>query len=85
MDTIEAVTKRKWMALYAFLIMDFLQILLVSVLYLDVQNNPLIVGIDFSRFDAVTSLTLFMGISLLQLFLVYYVAIAMQRDPDLVL
>lgn len=85
MDTIEEVTKRKWMALYAFLIMDFLQILLVSVLYLDERNNPFVVGIDFSRFEPSASLTLFIGISLLQLFLVYYVAIAMQRDPDLVL
>ncbi|MHA2065895.1 MAG: M48 family metalloprotease [Candidatus Thorarchaeota archaeon] len=82
MDTIEEVTKRKWLALYAFLIMDFLQILFVSVLYLN-ELNPFVVGIDFSRFEPVASLTLLVGISLLQLFLVYYMAVAMQRSPDL--
>ncbi|MHA2302620.1 MAG: hypothetical protein ACXACD_16860 [Candidatus Thorarchaeota archaeon] len=82
MDTIEVVTKRKWMALYAFLIMDFLQILFVSILYLD-ELNPLVVGINFSRFNPAASLALFIGIGLLQLFLVYYMAIAMQRSPDL--
>jgi Zn-dependent protease with chaperone function len=81
-DTIEVVTKRKWMALYAFLIMDVLQILFVSILYLD-ELNPLVVGIDFSRFNPAASLALFIGIGLLQLFLVYYMAIAMQRSPDL--
>jgi Zn-dependent protease with chaperone function len=81
-DTIEVVTKRKWMALYAFLIMDFLQILFVSILYLD-ELNPLVVGINFSRFNPAASLALFIGIGLLQLFLVYYMAIAMQRSPDL--
>jgi Zn-dependent protease with chaperone function len=81
-DTIEEVTKRKWLALYAFLIMDFLQILFVSVLYLN-ELNPFVVGIDFSRFEPVASLTLLVGISLLQLFLVYYMAVAMQRSPDL--
>ncbi|MHA2140372.1 MAG: M48 family metallopeptidase [Candidatus Thorarchaeota archaeon] len=83
MDTIEVVTRRKWIAFYTFLILDFLQILLVSVLYLDELNNPFIVGIDFTRFDPGASLTLLVGISLLQLFLVYYMAIAMQRSPDL--
>ena len=82
MDTIEEVTKRKWMALYAFLILDIVQIAFVSVLYLD-EANPLVVSIDFSRFDPFTSFTLLIGISLLQLFLVYYVAISMQRSPDL--
>jgi len=81
-DTIEEVTKRKWMALYAFLILDIVQIAFVSVLYLD-EANPLVVSIDFSRFDPFTSFTLLIGISLLQLFLVYYVAISMQRSPDL--
>lgn len=82
MDTIEVVTKRKWMALYAFLIMDVLQILFVSILYLD-EENPLVVGIDFSRSNPAASFSLFIGIGLLQLFLVYYMAIAMQRSPDL--
>ncbi|MFW9967903.1 MAG: M48 family metalloprotease [Candidatus Thorarchaeota archaeon] len=82
MDTIEEVAKRKWTALYAFLILDIVQIVFVSVLYLD-EANPLVVGIDFSRFDPLASFTLLIGISFLQLFLVYYVAISMQRSPDL--
>jgi Zn-dependent protease with chaperone function len=81
-DTIEDVTKRKWMALYAFLILDIVQIVFVSVLYLD-EATPLVVSINFSRFDPFASFTLLIGISLLQLFLVYYVAISMQRSPDL--
>jgi Zn-dependent protease with chaperone function len=82
LDTIGEVTKRKWVALYAFLILDIVQIVFVSVLYLDLEN-PLVVGIDFSRFDPLASLGLLIGISILQLILVYYVAVSMQRSPDL--
>ena len=83
LDTIDEVTRRKWMALYAFLILDIVQIAFVSVLYLD-NANPLVVGIDFSRFDPAASLSLLITISMLQLFLIYYVAFAMQRSPDLI-
>ncbi|MFW9846936.1 MAG: M48 family metallopeptidase [Candidatus Thorarchaeota archaeon] len=82
MDTIDDVTKRKWLALYAFLIVDFIQILFISILYVD-EANPVMVELNFSNLSVLSSLSLMAGIGFLQLILVYVTAIGMQRSPDL--
>ncbi|UCH05603.1 MAG: M48 family metalloprotease [Candidatus Thorarchaeota archaeon] len=82
-ESIEQIKKRKWAAIYLFLILDFVQILFVSILYLD-EENLFLVGIDFNRTNPIASASLFAIICIFQLFLVYYVAIAMQRSPDLI-
>jgi Zn-dependent protease with chaperone function len=80
---IEDVSREKWTAIYAFLIMDFIQILLVSILYLD-DTKLFVVGIDFSRTDTLVSAGLFCAIVLMQLIMLYFSAAQMLRSPDLV-
>jgi len=80
---IEDITRNKWIAIYAFLIMDFIQILLVSLLYLD-DTTLFVVGINFSKGNPLFSIGLFTGITMLQLVLMYYTAGNMLRNPDLV-
>ncbi|MFW9945183.1 MAG: M48 family metalloprotease, partial [Candidatus Sifarchaeia archaeon] len=82
-ESIDQIKKRKWTAIYLFLILDVVQILFVSILYLD-EGNPFLVGIDFNQTDPRASASLFAIICIFQLLLVYYVAIAMQRSPDLI-
>ncbi len=79
---IQDIRRRKWLAIYAFIIMDVLQILFVSILNVD-ELNPFVVGIDLSRSSPIASISLFLTIVLLQLFIVYYIAYAMQRSPEL--
>ena len=78
---IEEVNKRKWMALYAFLIMDVVQILLVSVLY--VGHPIFVLGFDFANSDPIISVSLFVGISLMQIIMLYVTASSMLRQDDL--
>jgi Zn-dependent protease with chaperone function len=80
---IEDVNKEKWTAIYAFLIMDFLQILLVSILTMD-ETTPLVVGIDLTQSDPLVSFSLFVGISFAQVLLLYLVAGRTLRQPGLV-
>lgn len=80
---IEDVKRNKWVAIYAFLIMDFIQILLVSLMYLD-DTTLLVVGIDFSRTDPFVSVGLFVGITTMQLVMLYLSAGQMLRSPDLI-
>jgi len=82
-ESIEQLKKRKWTAILLFLILDVVQILFVSILYLD-ENNTFVVGIDFSQTNPITSAALFGIICILQLLMVYYVAMSMQRSPDLI-
>ncbi len=82
-ESIEQIKKRKWLAIYLFLILDAVQILFVSILYVD-EGNPFVVGIDLSQTNPITSASLFAAICVLQLLMVYYVAIAMQRNPELI-
>ncbi len=82
-ELIEQIKKRKWMAIYLFLILDVVQILLVSILHIS-EENPFVVGIDLSRTVPITSASLFVVICILQLLMIYYVALAMQRSPDLI-
>jgi len=66
---IEDITRNKWNAIYAFLIMDIIQILLVSILYLD-DTTLIVVGINLSMINPIGSAGLFIGIALLQLVMV---------------
>ena len=80
---IEDVKREKWMAIYAFLIFDLIQILLVSILYLD-ESIPFVVGIDFSRTNAIVSASLFASIILMQIFLLYVTVYRIMQQPDLI-
>ena len=75
---IEDITRNKWTAIYAFLIMDIIQILLVSILYLD-DTTLIVVGINFSQISPIGSTGLFIGIALMQLVMLYLSAGQMAR------
>jgi len=79
---IEAIDRRKWMAIYAFLIMDVVQIILVSVLY--VGHPIFVLGFDFSNSNPIISFSLFVGISLMQIAMLYITAASMLRQEDLI-
>ncbi|MHA2147272.1 MAG: M48 family metalloprotease [Candidatus Thorarchaeota archaeon] len=79
---IEEVNRRKWMALYAFLIMDIVQIFLVSVLY--VGHPIFVLGFDFAYSDPLISVSLFITISLMQIVMLYIMATQMLRQKDLI-
>ncbi|MGY5872527.1 MAG: M48 family metalloprotease [Candidatus Thorarchaeota archaeon] len=80
---IEDIKRDKWIAIYAFLIVDFIQILLVSLLYLD-DTTLFVVGINFSKTNPFISAGLFVGITLMQLVMLYLSAGQMLRGPDLI-
>ena len=80
---IDDITRNKWIAIYAFLIMDFIQILLVSLLYLD-DTTLFVVGINFSQTNPFISVGFFAGITLMQLVMLYLSAGQMLRSPDLI-
>lgn len=79
---IEEVSRDKWTAIYAFLIMDFIQILIVSILYLD-TTTLFVVGINFAQTNTLVSAGLFIGIVFMQLLMLYLSAAQMLRSPDL--
>jgi Zn-dependent protease with chaperone function len=79
---IEEVNRKKWMAIYTFLILDVVQILLVSVLY--VGHPTFVLGFDFANSDPIISASLFVGISLMQIVMLYLTATSMLRQPDLI-
>ncbi len=79
---VEAVKREKMLAIYAFLIVDFIQILFVSILYLD-DSTPFVVGIDFSRSNALISISLFFAIIVMQVFLIYFTAYGTLGQDDL--
>ncbi|MFW9869966.1 MAG: M48 family metalloprotease [Candidatus Thorarchaeota archaeon] len=80
---VEEVKREKLLAIYAFLIVDFIQILFVSILYLD-DTTPLVVGIDFSRSHPLTSISLFLAIVIMQIVMIYYMAYQTLRKEDLI-
>jgi len=82
MRTIEEIERSKWSFLLLFVIADLAQILFVSLITLDDQN-PLLISFDIMRKSPLTSLSLFVSISLLQLFLLYMVVASMLRDPKM--
>ncbi|MHA1948398.1 MAG: M48 family metallopeptidase [Candidatus Thorarchaeota archaeon] len=77
------VKREKILAIYSFLIMDIIQILFVSLLYLD-DTALFVVGIDFSRSNPVVSLSLFLGIVVMQTVMIYVIAAQTLRKRDLV-
>ncbi len=79
---IEDVNREKWTAIYMFLIMDFLQILMVSILTMN-ENTPLVVGIDFSQSNPLVSAGLFLAIAATQIIVLYIVAARIVRQEDL--
>ncbi len=79
---IEDVSHEKWNAIHAFLIMDLIQILIVSLLYLD-DNTLFVVGINFAQTNLLVSAALFLSIALLQFILLYSSVAQMMRSPDL--
>ncbi len=74
LSLVDEMTKKKWVSLGTFLIIDGLQILFVSFITLD-ESTPWIIGFDPSRSNPLTSLTLFVGITIAQLSLLYYVSL----------
>ncbi|RDE13169.1 MAG: hypothetical protein C4K48_08825 [Candidatus Thorarchaeota archaeon] len=80
---IEEVSRDKWNAIYAFLIMDFIQILIVSLLYLD-DDTLFVVGINFARTNPLASAALFFSIALMQLVLLYSSVAQMMRSSNLI-
>ncbi len=79
---IEEVNRKKWMAIYAFLIMDVVQILIVSALY--VGHPTFVLGFDFSNSNPIISVSLFFSISFMQIIMLYIAASSMLRQKDLV-
>ncbi len=79
---IEDVSREKWTAIYAFLIMDFIQIFIVSILYLD-TTTLFVVGFNFAQTNTLVSAGLFAGIVIMQLIMLYLSAAQMLRSPDL--
>ncbi|MFX1482591.1 MAG: M48 family metallopeptidase [Promethearchaeota archaeon] len=77
------VIREKMLAIYAFLVVDFIQILFVSILYLD-DTTTFVVGIDFSRSNPLVSISLFVTIILMQIILIYFTAVQTLRQHDLV-
>ena len=80
---IEEVNRRKWMAIYAFLIMDIVQILFVSIL--TVSHPIFVLGFDFSHSNPIISASLFITIGLMQITMLYFTASQMLRQRDLVI
>ncbi|MFW9958640.1 MAG: M48 family metalloprotease [Candidatus Odinarchaeota archaeon] len=79
---IEEIAREKWTAIYAFIIMDLIQIFIVSILYLD-TTTLFVVGINFAQTNTLVSAGLFVGIVVMQLIMLYLSALQMLRSPDL--
>ncbi|MHA3964271.1 MAG: M48 family metallopeptidase [Candidatus Thorarchaeota archaeon SMTZ1-45] len=79
---IEEVNKKKWIAIYAFLIMDLIQILFVSIFY----NLPIFVYEEgVANSNPLISVSLFFTISIMQVVLLYITASQMLRQKDLIM
>ena len=83
MTQVEDIQRNKWVALIAFLAIDALQILLVSVLTLD-ESTPLIIGFNAAQFNPIISVSLFVGITIIQLATVYYITLGMLRGKSMI-
>ncbi|MFW9954489.1 MAG: M48 family metallopeptidase [Candidatus Thorarchaeota archaeon] len=83
MSQVDDVAKSKWTSLFLFLILDALQILVVSILTLN-EATPWMIGFELSQSNAIVSAGLFIGIALFQLIIVYYVSLAMLRNKMMV-
>ncbi|MCK5239524.1 MAG: M48 family metalloprotease [Candidatus Thorarchaeota archaeon] len=84
MSQVEDIRREKWTTLFLFLIVDALQILLVSVLTLD-ESTPLVIGFDISQSNPLISVSLFIGITIVQLTMVYYVTLGMLKGKTMIM
>ncbi len=80
---VREVERRKWQFLILFVIVDLFQIAFVSVLTLD-SSSLFIIGFDPSRTSPVVSGGLFVGIVLVQVMLLYYMALSMTHRQGVV-
>ncbi|MGQ4912570.1 MAG: M48 family metallopeptidase [Candidatus Thorarchaeota archaeon] len=80
---IEEVSREKWVSIYSFLALDIIQILLVSLLYID-ESTAFVVGFDISRTNLLSALAFFAVVALLQITLLYITAFQALQKPDLV-
>ncbi|MFW9849842.1 MAG: M48 family metallopeptidase, partial [Candidatus Thorarchaeota archaeon] len=78
MSQVEDIQRKKWVSLFLFIIVDAIQILLVSILTLD-ENTPLVIGFDLSHSNPFISVSLFLSITFFQLIMVYYVTLGMLK------
>ncbi|MHA1906495.1 MAG: M48 family metallopeptidase [Candidatus Thorarchaeota archaeon] len=83
MSQVDDVQRKKWLTLLLFLIVDAAQILLVSVLTLN-ESNPFIIGFDSAQVNPLISVSLFVGITVVQLIMVYYVTLGMLRGKTMI-
>ena len=83
MENVDEVSRSKWIALVAFLVINFIQILLVAVLTLD-ESSILIIGFNPSLSNPLGSLGLFVGISIVQLVTIYISSYQMLKGEDLI-
>ncbi|MFW9962837.1 MAG: M48 family metallopeptidase [Candidatus Sifarchaeia archaeon] len=79
---IEEINKKKWIAIYAFLIMDVVQILFVSIFY----SHPIFLSEEnVANSDPLISVSLFFTIGIMQVVLLYITASQMLRQKDLIM
>lgn len=77
---VEQIRVRKWTALIGFFVMDVVQILFVSVLTIN-ESSPF--AIEFGA-NALVSGSLFASITLVQLIMIYIMALNMMRSPNMI-
>jgi heat shock protein HtpX len=70
-EIIQKLRKEKWISLSVFIILDIVQIALVSILVLD-DAVPWVLSLDFSKSNSLVSFSLFLGIGIAQVFLLYF-------------
>ena len=83
MRNLEEVSRSKWIALTIFLIVNFLQIIFVSLLTLD-ESTLWIIGMDPALTNPLVSVGLFVTILLVQLILIYMTSISMLKGEDMI-
>ncbi len=79
----EELGRSKWISLVIFLILDFLQILFVSLITLN-DSTMFIIGYDPSLQNPIVSGSLLVGIAIAQFILIYYFTNNMLNGEDMV-
>ncbi|MGV9170511.1 MAG: hypothetical protein ACOC38_11295, partial [Promethearchaeia archaeon] len=64
------IRTRKNIAIGMFMIVDLVQIIFVSILTFD-EQSPLVIGLDYTRSNPYSSLSVFITICLAQIVLLY--------------
>ncbi|NWF95251.1 MAG: M48 family metalloprotease [Candidatus Thorarchaeota archaeon] len=80
---VAGVSRSKWNALVIFLVLDLIQILTVSLMYLD-ESTVLVVGFDLSRHNPFLSASLFFMVVGFQVLMIYLLAFRVRASKDLV-